>query len=160
MKRHPFSINMRTSLEDECKEGFVSFSLVKETHGHPITVFLWHATGNGIKVQCVMHDLGPRREVGSLIFGSINSNCDGLNTIELPSDFNHDLTLEKLLFVDDESIVESGIAITTNSGKKLLLVSGACPHTVEISTATFNHDFEPEYPISDYKREINGVRLD
>jgi len=154
MQCYPFSFEQDFSLTEECMKGFSSISLEKASHGRPVFIYLWHENGLGIKIQCVMHDLDSRLEVGSLIFKKTENNYNSLVVINLPNCFNGKLKLEKLLYVDENSIVESGVAMTTSTGEEMVIVSGAFPYTIEISIAGFNQDFEPEYPLTTYKREL------
>jgi hypothetical protein len=153
MNSYPFSVDMPFSLEKACDKGFTNVSLVKAKHGRPIYIFLWSEAGAGIKIQCVMHDLEPRLEVGSLVFTRVETNDKKFETKDLPSCFRSHLVLDKLLYTDEKAVVESGVVMTARSGEELLIVSGAFPYTVEICIAGFDQDFDPEYAIADYKRE-------
>lgn len=134
------------------KGGIVGFYLEKAKHQRSIALYL---LGNGdqqIKIQSVMTDLEPRFEIGSLVFaeGKSDENCQ---LHRVAQSFNDGLYLEKLVYRDEKFTVESGLLIKAGDGRKITILPGAFPYTIEILTDEFSEDFQPEYPVDSYKRE-------
>jgi hypothetical protein len=154
MQRYPFSFVQHFSLKEECNRGLLRVSLERANHGRPFSICLWPENGSGIRVQSTMHDLGPRLEVGSLVFSKAECDDGTSEAISLPNCFHGELELERLLYVDETSIVESGLVMMAPTGEELIIVSGAFPYTVEISIVGSNQDFQPENPLASYKREL------
>jgi hypothetical protein len=120
--------------------------------GRPSVLYFGHPDGSWLRIANQMHDLADRREVGSLALG------DGappqapefeVQVSAIP------LRVDKLILVERNVRIEAGIAIQLTATRELRVLPGAYPYTLAIEGLWDQpHVFEPEYPTSEYRREL------
>jgi|SRR6185312_15981081 hypothetical protein len=119
--------------------------------GRPSVLFLWHTDGSCLRIANKMHDLGDRVEVGSLSFGDKGPSDKAEFEVDVCVNPLH---VEKLILVERNVCIESGVAIALTPARELIVVSGAYPYTLAVDGLFGGpHAFEPEYQLSRYRRE-------
>lgn len=118
----------------------------------PSALFLWHADGSYLRIANQMHDLANRVEVGSLAFGDKGPSDKAEFEVDICV---NPLRVEKLILLERNVCVESGVAIELAATRELIVVPGAYPYTLAVDGLFEGpHAFEPEYQMSRYRREV------
>jgi hypothetical protein len=120
--------------------------------GRPSVLFLWHPDGTCLRIANQMHDLADWLEVGSLVFGDVGPTAPAEREVEIGADPLH---VEKLILVEDNTRIESGIAIQLTATRELIVLPGEYPYSLAVQGLWGDRSavFEPEYPVSRYQRE-------
>lgn len=134
-------------------QGICRVSIQADPSGLPFAVTLWHDSTAGTRIESAMHDLAERIEVGVLSATRVDAPAEKDVLIEMPSEFSGHLKLTKLLIDVQSRRLESGLVLTSQSGRELVVVAGAYPYSLAIhGLGDANHRFEPEYPLNSYLR--------
>ena len=134
-------------------QGISRVSIQADPNGLPFAVTLWHNSTVGTRIESAMHDLAERIEVGVLSATRVDVPAEKDVFIEVPSEFSGHLKLTKLLIDVQSRRLESGIVLTSQSGRELVVVAGAYPYSLAIhGLGDAHYRFEPEYPLDNYLR--------
>ena len=134
-------------------QGIRRVSIQADPNGLPFAVTLWHNSTAGTRIESAMHDLAERIEVGILSATRVDAPAEKDVFIEVPSEFSGHLKLTKLMIDVQSRRLESGIVLTSQSGRELVVVAGAYPYSLAIhGLGDAHHRFEPEYPLDNYLR--------
>lgn len=134
-------------------QGISRVSIQADPNGLPFAVTLWHNSTAGTLIESAMHDLAERIEVGVLSATRVDVPAEKDVFIEVPSEFSGHLKLTKLLIDVQSRRLESGIVLTSQNGRELVVVAGAYPYSLAIhGLGDAYHRFEPEYPLDNYLR--------
>ena len=134
-------------------QGISRVSIQADPNGLPFAVTLWHNSTAGTLIESAMHDLAERIEVGVLSATRVDAPAEKDVFIEVPSEFSGHLKLTKLLIDVQSRRLESGIVLTSQSGRELVVVAGAYPYSLAIhGLGDAHYRFEPEYPLDNYLR--------
>ena len=90
--------------------------------GRPAVQFLWHLEGTCLRIANQMHDLADRLEVGSLVFGDTGPTARAECEVDIGADT---LRVEKLIPVEENTHIESGIAIQLSATQELIVLPDA-----------------------------------
>lgn len=134
-------------------QGISRVSIQADPNGLPFAMTLWHNATAGTLIESAMHDLAERIEVGVLSATRVDAPAEKDVFIEVPSEFSGHLKLTKLLIDVQSRRLESGIVLTSQSGRELVVVAGAYPYSIAIhGLGDAHYRFEPEYPLDNYLR--------
>jgi len=139
---------LAAELSTPIKQVFLEFG----HHGRPMFVTLWRPNGAGLRLHSEMHDVAERREVGVLSFNCVRVPPRDKTIVDLPAEFDHEITVFKLIVQESGTSAESGVILKAGS-HEIAVVAGAYPYSLAVSGAlSVPHIFEPEYPIDRYTR--------
>lgn len=134
-------------------QGIIRVSIQADPDGLPFAVTLWRGSTAGTRIESSMHDLAERIEVGVLSATRVDAPAEKDVFIEVPSEFSGHLKLTKLLIDVQSMRLESGLVLTSQGGRELVIVAGAYPYSLAIhGLGDAHHRFEPEYPLDKYLR--------
>jgi hypothetical protein len=100
-----------------------------------------------------MHEVGTRSEVGVLGFENVFAH--GLNeiTADVPSSFNADITVFKLVIQESATVAESGVILKASNGDEIGIVAAVHPfHLAVMGVAALADIASPEYSVDRYER--------
>lgn len=152
MRTISFGWQEDASLAAELAAGIDCFYVGTAAHGAPISVTLWKGDHSGLQIRSKMHDIGVRLEVGVLEFAKVRAIGVNDTRIDLSNTFNERLKAEKLLIIELDVTVESGIVLENSHGEQIVIVAGANPYTLSIRAPSLGTEFQPEYPLDRYQR--------
>jgi hypothetical protein len=102
-----------------------------------------------------MIDLEERLEVGRLYFECIPADYQPDVRIQLPTSLQQITNVQVLVISVNETDIDSGLIIHGKSGSQILILPGACPHTIEVRITPDLlklPEFAFEYPFDQYLR--------
>lgn len=151
------SITMVERSGDQTDEGLAQgigrVSIQADPNGLPFAVTLWQNSTAGTRIESTMHDLAERTEVGVLSATCVHAPAENDVFIEVPIEYSGHLKLTKLLIDVQSTRLESGIVLTSQGGRELVVVAGAYPYSLAVhGLGDAHHRFEPEYPLDNYLR--------
>jgi hypothetical protein len=119
----------------------------------PRFVTLWRPDETGLRLFTEMHDVAERMEVGVLHFEQVCAPRPNEIIADLPSAFQGENAVSKLIIHESGTSAESGVVIKARSGDEIVTVAGVYPHSLAVRGAmSISHIFEPEYELDDYMR--------
>lgn len=152
MREFPFVWTELKPLNDELGIPIDSIS-VEFLQRWPQRVTLWRSDGTGIRIHSEMVDLAERLEVGVLHFDCVVSPSANEVFAEIAATFGNGLTVSKLVIVESDASLESGIVLAAGSGEEIVVVAHAFPCNLAIrGVPSITEIFEPEYPLNRYTR--------
>ena len=160
MKEFKFKIYGIDSLRDSISLGLEAISFHKLKHGEIDIVYLHLCSGQTVEIEADINSVSSSswHEVGSLKFQTTKHAGPKENYISLGMNWRKVKLFEVLKLVDtsdkEEIFAESGVIITNCKNEELIFICGAYPLTIQIKAPFYNADFEPEYDLIDYKREV------
>lgn len=133
--------------------GISRVSIQADANGLPFAVTLWQSTASGTRIESAMHDLAERIEVGVLSATRVSKPAENEVFVEMPIEFSGHLALTKLSIDFELHRLESGIVLTAEGGRELVVVAGAYPYSLAVrGLGDAPNLFKPEYPLSTYQR--------
>jgi hypothetical protein len=119
----------------------------------PRFVTLWRPDETGLRLFTEMHDVAERIEVGVLHFEQVFAPRPNEIIADLPSAFQGENVVSKLVIHESGTSAESGVVIRASSGDEIVTVAGVYPYSLAVRGAlSISHIFEPEYELDDYMR--------
>jgi hypothetical protein len=119
----------------------------------PRFVTLWRPDETGLRLFTEMHDVAERREVGVLHFEQVFALGPSEVITDLPSVFQGENVVFKLVIHESGTSAESGVVIKASNGDEIVTVAGVYPYSLAVRGAlSIAHIFEPEYELDDYMR--------
>jgi hypothetical protein len=142
------------SLLDRLSQPFGRLSIEQDIVQRPVAVGLHHKSEMVTEICSKMHDIAPRVEIGALEFSTRIRQSRNALAVELRDGVGHLSTIEKLVIVEGDTEVESGIVFTYSSRSKITIVASAAPYVLAIGLPweVPRLRFNPEYPLERYHR--------
>lgn len=160
MKEFQFKIEGMMPLSKLIGHGLKSVSFRKAKHGQIDVIYLLLCNGVTLKIEADINTVSPSswEEIGTLKFQIIENTEYNDNLIVLNDYWEEIKSLEILKLIESGEgggiMAESGIVITNGKNEELIIVCGSYPMTLQMKSSFYNADFEPEYDLTDYKREV------
>jgi hypothetical protein len=124
-----------------------------EVANRPNVVTLHFVDGTAIRVCSKMHELGPRCEVGSLVFSCSPEVTKNVVTFDLSREPLRPSKVLKLRIDESGVQIDSGVIIECEGNRRVIIVAGVYPYSLAVDGLfTRAHVFEPEYPLEKYQR--------
>lgn len=144
------------SLFKHLNSGLLGYFANPEQIGGMSNIWLFLANGEVIKIYSEMNSLGGWEEVGSLIFQAVNAEDNNdfvLEMIALPLSWRNIAAINKMIVLEEDFRIESGLKIKAENGDEFIIVCGAGVYTIQISAPFFSAEFKPEYDLIRYEYE-------
>ena len=154
MRTLSFAWQENGSLAEELAASIDCLYVRTAAHGAPISVTIWRAEHSGLEIRSKMHDIGRRLEVGVLEFRKVRTIHVNDARIDIRKSFSEHVKVEKLLIVELDVTVESGIVLENSRGEQIVIVAGANPYTLSIRAPSLGTEFQPEYPLERYQHVL------
>jgi len=149
-----------SSLHEEICRPFTEMTVTLDRVRTPTELVLWRKDDTGLKIRSKMHDLAEKVEVGILQFATTTRTNeiepDGYwETAERFSAkvFDGPNSISKLVVDESGYSCESGILVTSISGKELVVVADVFPcHIAVLGIEGLSSASKPEYGMARYRR--------
>ena len=156
MKKLKFMITEAKACKAILRHGFTSMSVVRSAsqRTQPRIVYINTNTGQRLMIGSKSIDYADREELNVLVF-ELNAEGSRFETpLLIDKSFSGPNTLMKLVYRDDEVEAESGIEITSKTGKTMTIMAGDMPYALAIKGVDVEgeYDFLPELDFSAYTR--------
>jgi hypothetical protein len=151
----PFSWQEEGPLVEYLSRRFDRLAVELDLVQRPVAVCLVHNQTPTIEISSNMHVVGERDELGALRFAmSKDQNRYGLK-IDVPPAFGTVTAIDKLVLVEEQIRVESGIVFRNGNGSDIVIVASARPFGLAISVPWPSPlaKFDPECDLEQYTRE-------
>jgi hypothetical protein len=144
-------------LEEELRRPFYEVSVAVDRRLASVAR-LKRLDGSYLEIWSEMHDVAEQLEIGVLQIQMVSreeapSRVFFTNENFQTPEFAGENRVEKLIIQEEDCVAESGIVITTQGGKQIVVVANAYPCCIAIRGVTnLDAKFDPEYKLDLYKR--------